>query len=243
MLTSLFASLALVAATPDLGQLLDRLGQTSAQMDVVSQQLSQTCTDRSENLNDDGQPEQVFVETTRTEWVRGVQVKAIHSATEDGKDVTAREQEKLAADQDAAKKDAGKPVQERGNYGGIDYANPFAPDAQGAYRFSLAPVQPDDGRLVRLRFAPRGASTPTLNQGEALVDPRDGMLLSISAHPSDYPTFVDFVRFQARYARSAVGPVLTHFSVEGAGGFLFVHKHYRETLRCAGFSNDAVSRR
>ena len=132
-------------------------------------------------------------------------------------------------------------MKERGNYGGIDFANPFAPEEQPRYQFSLAPNQPEDGGLVRLRFAPRGAPASTLNQGEALVDPRDGMPLRIFAHPSDYPSFVDFVHFQARYARSDAGPVLTDFSVEGAGGFLFVHKHYRESKHCRGFSTAAVS--
>lgn len=236
MLTALLASLALFATPPDLGPLLEDLSQTSARMESLAPRLSQVCTDRAEDLNDEGKPEHAFEETTRTEWVHGVQAKAILSASEDGQDVTAREQEKLAAAQDS-----GDSVRERGNYGGIDFSNPFTPEAQRLYAFSRLPAEPGDGALVRLHFAPRGEPTSRLNTGEALVDPRDGMPVEITAQPSDYPSFVDFVHFQARYQRTPVGPVQTGFSVEGAGGFLMVHKHYRETRRCSGFSLGELS--
>jgi hypothetical protein len=240
----LLLSLALLAPAaapePDPEGLVDAAEQTSARMEALSDRLSRTCVTRAEQLDTDGKPEQTFEETTRSEWIRGEEVKAILSASEDGTDVTVREQEKLAATQE---KQADGGVQERGDYAGIDYANPFAPDQRRRYRFSLAPAQPGDGARIRLHFEPSGERTPALNQGEALVDPATGLPVEITASPSTYPSFVAFVRFHARYGMSAVGPVETEFSVEGAGGFLFVRKHYRERTRCRDFALSPQARR
>jgi hypothetical protein len=223
----------LLATPAPLGSLLEKLGETSARMETLQRELSQTCVTRSEQLDGEGKPEKAFEETTRTEWSRGEQAKAILFASEDGQDVTVREQERLAASQEEA---AQAPVQERGDYAGIDYSNPFAPAEQGHYRFTRAPARPGDGSRIRLHFEPAGEPTPSLNQGEALIDPGSGLPVEITASPSSYPSFVAFVRFRVRYAMSPVGPVQTAFSVEGAGGFLFVRKHYRERTRCRDFA-------
>jgi hypothetical protein len=228
----------LAATQPvNLTELTDRLADDAARIDQAAHQLGRTCTDVAEQLDGDGKPEHVFEEKTRVEWVRGKEAKAILSAKENGEDATARRQEKLAADQ--ANPDEGR---ERGNYGGIDFSNPFRKDAQPQFRFTLVAPKPGDGDLVRIHFAPRGEPTPTLNAGEALVD-RDGSLISITAHPSDYPSFVDFVHFRAEYGQTPYGPVQTSFQVEGQGGFLFVHKHYREQWRCEDFQAAPLTRR
>lgn len=232
------ATLSAAPATPDLGELTTRLAVTSARMAHVDKEVSKTCTQRAEQLDGDGKATRVFVETTVSEWVNGVEIKAIRSAVEDGHDVTAREQERLASaqEQDSA-------VQERGSYGGIDFKNPFAPSVRQAYRFSRMQPRPGDGDRVRIHFEPKGEPTSRLNTGEALVEP-DGSLVSITAQPSDYPGFVSFVHFEARYANTSVGPVQTDFSVDGAGGFLFVQKHYRERVHCGDFTReDRLTRR
>lgn len=238
-LLGIAAVLTAAPAQPGLTQLLPRLAARSAQMQQLEKQLSRTCTDRSEQLDGDGNPEHVFEETTRTEWVHGVESKAILAATENGQDVTVREQEKIAADQQKPTNS----VQERGNYGGIDFTNPFTAAGQKVYRFTVLPSQPGDGDRIRLRFQPKGEPTSSLNKGEALVEP-DGTPIAIVAEPSDYPSFVHFVHFSAHYANTLYGPVQTDFTVEGAGGFLFVQKHYREHLHCGGFSpSEPLSKR
>ena len=232
MSAALALSLAVLTASPapGVGTLVDRIADRSARMQWLEGRLAQTCTDRAEHLDGDGKPEQVFVETVRSVKADGIERKQLLSAAEDGVDVTAREQEKQA--EEAGAQDGS---QERGNYGGIDFSNPFTPAGRRVYRFSLAPKQPGDGDRVRIHFEPKGEKTSSLYTGEALVDP-DGNLVEITAHPSDYPAFVDFVHFDARYAVTELGPVRTDFSVEGAGGFLFIQKHYRESLHCSDFA-------
>ena len=232
MLPLLLSAALASAPAPKIRALTAQLAVTSERMLQLESQLAKTCTDRSEHLGGDGKPEHVFVETARSVRRHGAEQKTILAATEDGRDVTRREQQKLAL---AAARPP-EPPQERGNYGGIDFANPFTLGTQRLYRFWIVPSKPGDGKLVRIHFEPNGEKTSRLNTGEALVDPQTGMLAEISAHPSDYPAFVRFVNFDARYAMTPVGPVRTDFTVEGAGGFLFVQKHYREEIHCQDFA-------
>lgn len=229
------------SAAPELPTLTAHLEQDAVRMQQLDHSLTRTCTDRAEDLDGDGNPERVFEETTRTEWVRGREAKAILNATENGQDVTVREQEKLGQQQTQRSSD--DDVQQRGNYGGIDYANPFSPESQRVYRYSLAAAKAGDGDRIRIHFEPKGEASSTLNRGEALVG-SDGSLVSVTAEPSDYPSFVHFVHFHAAYAKTAYGPVQTDFFVDGSGGFLFVQKHYRERIHCGGFaSGESLTRR
>jgi hypothetical protein len=220
------------AAAIDLRTLNARLAQTTARMQAVEKRLQQTCTDRAEQLDGDGRAQHVFVVTARQGWDSGYPTKVVLDAREDGRDVTSREQTRVTAEL----QNTSDSVRERGNYGGIDFSNPFSADAQRKYRYWVVEPKPGDGSLVRIHFEPNGEATPRLNTGEALVDPASATLVSIDAHPSDYPSFVRFVHFEAKYANTSEGPVRTDFRVEGAGGFLFVKKHYREATHCSDFA-------
>lgn len=171
----------------------------------------------------------------------------ILSATEDGKDVTAKEREKLARQQEKARKDrakqakadekrAGEKKDGERSHGVSSNDSPFAENAQKDIRVAdTGRRETERGRRCAvLEFAyPRRdpddpKAKPFTVKGTAWIDEETGAPLRVDSTRDPLPRGVKRMSSTFLYAPRPDGSlVLSEMRIEGEGGFLFINKRFR----------------
>ena len=169
-----------------------------------------------EQLDGDGK-----VSSTKTTRYRvesdGAHVhRFIDSAVEDGKDVTAKEQD------EARSKDA----EHAGKKHDDDPVFPFAPGSEAKYTYDQLPLDPARPGYVEIAFKPKTPDSRSF-EGKVWVDVPNAHIVSASVRLSKPPMLVDWVHLTAEFGTTPVGPALSHITFEGSGGLLFIRKHFR----------------
>jgi len=210
-------------AYPNLGALIDKVGtQLEAQVGATLQG-AQTLRVRKEELDSDGKVSDVSEELLRAKGEgEALEFELIH-ATENGKDVTA---ERLAERADSKTKGGTA----KGHHGDHDIRdiNPFTQRAK--YRYWVVGPLPPAGQPVHVHFEPGVEPVPELVTGDALVDPVTGNLLQATFAPSALPMMVQTLKLKVVMGTVGKAPGATEVSVDGRGGLLFWHKHFRVHL-------------
>lgn len=222
------------ASADDLAPLLRRLAEHEARVDELQKHAQATAVSTVEELDRKGKVESTTVETARISWPDGKQRSELVSMVKDGKDVTAEARARRDAAEKAEAEERRKAASKKGGEKSISVSisTPFPADQQAKYRFTDAGPDPKDPARRRIRFAPAGERTPEVNEGEALVDVGAGQIVAIALRPSKYPKFVDRMTIQLTYGTpSPAGPLPSGYTIEGEGGFLFVHKSIRTTTK------------
>jgi hypothetical protein len=233
LLTLVLATPGAPVPYPGLSALIDRVGvQLEAQVKNTQAGLREVRV-RKEELDSDGKVEHVTEESLRAQGEGASQELVLVHATEDGKDVTAK---KLAERAEwLAKKGKGDPKKDaagEGHHEGVAVTdvNPFARSVRAKYRYWVVGPLPPAGQPIRLHFEPNVEPTRELFVGDALVDPKTASIRSVRFAPSDLPPLVDLIKVKAVMGSDGAAPAAKELEVEGKGGLLFWHKHFRVHL-------------
>jgi hypothetical protein len=217
-------------AYPNLGALIDKIGtQLEAQVGATLQG-AQTLRVRKEELDSDGKVSDVSEELLRAKGEGEALEFELVRATENGKDGTA---ERLAERADSktkhgeAKGHPGHGDHEHGDHDLRDI-NPFTQRAK--YRYWVVAPLPPAGQPLHVHFEPGVEPVPELVTGDALVDPATGNLLQATFAPSSLPMMVQTLKMKVVMGTAGKAPGATELSVDGRGGLLFWHKHFRVHL-------------
>lgn len=204
-----------------LAPLLERLGAHAARLERVYDDGGFTIRSSMEQLDAKGKAVSTTNVVTKVTYVKGVAKEEIVERIVDGKDVTAEAAKKRRAEEAKAAAKGERLESQR-------LASPFEPDEQAKYVFTLLDPRPADGALRRIAFKPKGKPGTDVYQGEALVDPVEGVVKRFSSKPSKNPTFVDKIRIELEVAEpTSAGPAPSELKVDAEGGFLFYRKRVR----------------
>lgn len=212
------------AAPPD-PDLLARLSHDEQALEAAGRSASYRAEETIEELDGDGKVTSTKKTHYRVESDGKKSHKIVETAIQDGKDVTAEEREKVRAKEAKA---AQRKLSEE------ERILPFAPRSQVRYTYDQVAVDPANPAYVEIAFAPKSPDGHTF-EGKAWVDTVNARILSASVKLSEPPTFVDWVHFTVEFGATPVGHALSHLSFEGAGGLLFIHKHFRGEIKMSGF--------
>jgi hypothetical protein len=209
-------------ATPPDRALLDRLSHTEQDIELAGKRLSFRAERVVEQLDGDGKVSSTRTTRYRVESDGKTTHEIVEAATEDGKDVTADEQDKARtreAKRASKKADpADAPVW------------PFAPSSQARYTYDQVAVDPANPANVEISFVPKNPDSHTF-EGKAWIDTANARILSASVRLSKPPTLVDWVHFNVEFASTPAGPTLSHLKFEASGGLLFIRKHFRGEIK------------
>jgi hypothetical protein len=202
------------AAPPD-PDLLARLAQNEQEIETTARRASYHAEEVVEQVDGDGKVSSTKTTRYRVEANGTTVHRVVETAVEDGKDVTADEQA------DVCKKEA-----EHASKKKEDTVWPFAPGSQAKYTYDQLPPDPARPGYVQIAFTPKSPDSKSF-EGKVWVDPANAKIMSASVRLSKPPMLVDWVHFTAEFGTTAAGPALSHLTFEGAGGLLFVRKHFR----------------
>lgn len=213
------ASLALVAAAPvqpsDLPALLAKVG---AHVEKVEQQvrvLDYVEHSVDEQLSESGEVLHRVEKTRKVVQSEGKRRQEIVKVVQDGQDVTGPA--RLAAQ--------GQPMDEPGN------PHPLLPAEQARYQFELLAPDPAHPHWARVSFAPKGAPSPELMVGEALVDPETGFLRRLRLHPSNPPFGTEKMDVEVDYDQlTPDGPLQSRMVANIEARMQAVHQRLRSTV-------------
>jgi hypothetical protein len=205
-------------ATPPDPALLEKLAHNEQEIEATAKRAVYRAEEVVEQLDGDGKvastkTSKYHVELDGTPPARH---HVIDSAVEDGKDVTAKEQE------DARSQEAERASKQKKH----PQVFPFAPGADAKYEYDQVRVNPDHPDQVEIAFKPKSPDSETF-EGKVWVDAVNGKILSASVRLSKPPMLVDWVHLTAEFSSTAAGPALSRITFEGSGGLLFIHKHFR----------------
>jgi hypothetical protein len=220
------ASTRTARATPPDPELLARLSRDEQALEHAGARVSYQAEQVLQELDGDGKVSSTKTMRYRVESDGKTAHRIVEVATDDGKDVTAAEQQK------AREKEAKRAK----NEGGSDNepAWPFAPGSQARYTYDQVAVDPSNPAYVQIAFVPKSPDSHTL-EGKVWVDAAAGRILSASVRVSKPPTFVDWVHFTAEFGATPAGPALSRLTFEGSGGLLFLRKHFRGEIKMSGW--------
>jgi len=205
------------AQAPDT-TLMSRLAQHAANFETMKTHASFLIAGKLDDLASDG--------TSKSSKEMSARVTAdgttlhfdVLRYVEDGQDKTVEAQDK-------AKDKAAKPPDP--NKKKRDVRMPFHAGEQPRYVFDQVEVDATDATRVRITFVPKIKEEDTI-EGSAWVDTQTGTVLSAGFKLSKPPTAIDYVNFQIAFgASTSLGPAISKIDIEGAGGILFVRKHFR----------------
>ncbi len=152
-------------------------------------------------------------------------VTVLHYA-EDGRDKTAD------AIKDARERDE---KHRKRKHDGKELKMPILADQQPRYVFDET-EQSADGSRVLVHFAPRTPAEDTV-EGSAWVDATAGTIISASFKLSKTSLFVDYIHVRVEFgAQTSLGPAVSRVSVDGEGGILFFHRHFRGTATLSDYA-------
>jgi hypothetical protein len=202
------------AAPPD-PDLLARLALNEQQIEATTRRASYRAEEFVEQVDGDGKVSSTKTTRYRVEADGTTVHRIVETAVEDGKDVTADEQEKVR----------GKEA-ERASKKHDETVWPFAPGSQARYTYDQLALDPARPGYVQIAFAPKNPDSHSF-EGKVWVDVASARILTASVRLSKPPMLVDWVHFTAEFGSTPAGPALSHLTFEGAGGLLFVRKHFR----------------
>lgn len=209
----------LVAGSAAPAALLERLAAHDLRARETRKRLVANIAIVGEELDSRGRPSRRTETLVRVAYRGDREITEIVRATEDGKDVTDAAREKQRSSGSA------KGGQEPSPPMKVD--SPFAGEEQGKYAFEVLEVDAATSR-ARIRFSPRGEPRPELWTGEAVVDVRQGQLVSMSSRPSKPPRFVDSLSLDVELGIEVEGTRMpSKVAFRGEGGFLFIRKRLR----------------
>ncbi len=203
-----------LAAPPD-PDLLARLAQDEQEIEATTRRASYHAEEVVEQVDGDGKVSSTKTTRYRVEASGTTVHRVVETAVEDGKDVTADAQAEVR------KKEA-----ERASKKHDDPVWPFAPGSQAKYTYDQLPPDPARPGYVQIAFVPKSPDSHSF-EGKVWVDPANAKIVSASVRLSKPPMLVDWVHFTAEFGATPAGPALSHLTFEGAGGLLFLRKHFR----------------
>ncbi len=203
------------AAPPD-PELLARLSVDEQELERLARRLSFRGQQVIQTIDGDGKVSSTRTTRYHVESDGKTPHEVVEKSVEDGKDVTADEQE--TARRQEVKRASHKPDDEP--------VWPFAPGSQARYTYDQVAVDPAHPTCVEIAFTPRDPSSRTF-EGKAWVDTADARILTASVRLSKPPMLVDWVHLTAEFASTPAGPALRRMTFDAAGGLLFLHKHFR----------------
>jgi hypothetical protein len=213
-LVGLAATSRTALATPPDPDLLARLAQNEQAIEATARRASYHAEEVVEQVDGDGKVSSTKTTRYRVESDGTTPHRIIDSAVEDGKDVTAAEQEKVRGKEAERAQKHEEPVW------------PFAPGSQARYTYDQLAADPARPGYVQIAFVPKNPDSHSF-EGKVWVDAASARILTASVRLSKPPMLVDWVHFTAEFGATPAGPALSHLTFEGAGGLLFVHKHFR----------------
>jgi hypothetical protein len=202
-----------LASPPD-PDLLARLAQNEQAIEATVRRASYKGEEVVEQVDGDGKVSSTKTTRYRVESDGTTPHRIIDSAVEDGKDVTAAEQTKVRDKEAERAKKHEEPVW------------PFAPGSQAKYTYDQLAADPARPGYVEIAFVPKSPDSHSF-EGKVWVDASNARILTASVRLSKPPMLVDWVHFTVEFGATPAGPALSHLTFEGAGGLLFVHKHFR----------------
>jgi len=206
------------AAPPD-PNLLARLAQNEQEIEMTARRANYRAEEVVQQIDRHGKVSSTKTLRYRIESNGTTRHKIVESAVEDGKDVTFDEQQK-------ARKNEAERVRKKRD----DMAWPFAPGSAARYTYNQIATDPTRPYYVEIAFAPKNPDSHTF-EGTAWVDAAKGQIMSAGLRLSKPPTLVDWVHLTAEFGSTPAGSALSRISVEGAGGLLFLHKHFRSRIK------------
>jgi hypothetical protein len=226
-----WAALALLAvprlahAEPPAPELMQRLARYAAYFEAMRTHASYTLSGTLEALDHHGRAASVKEMRARV-LADGTNVTiVVQRYTEDGQDRTDDAQQKARERGQKARSGAKRQLR-----------IPILADEQARYTFDEVEVDPVYATRVRIAFVPKVRAEDTI-EGSAWVDTLTGTPMSAGFKLSKTPLFVDYVRFLVQFgASTAWGPAVSTVLVEGDGGILFFHKHFRATANLSDYT-------
>ena len=211
------------AAAPS-PELLGKLAGQSAQIEAMQKRVSFVVEGKLESVDGDGKIDDVKEMKARVESDGKKQHFIVMRYLTDGKDETLEAQRKA---NEAAEKEKAKSDEERADDREHRLRIPFVTAEQGKYVFDQVETDASDPDRVRITFVPRAPSKDTV-EGSIWVDAKTGRPYSTGFKLSKPGHFVDYVHIQIELgAQTQEGPEVSQVTIDGAGGFLFIHKHFR----------------
>ena len=141
----------------------------------------------------------------------------------DGKDVT--EEERKKAEEGRRRAERNRDEDDSG------FPNPFDPERQNAVVFECTgeTVRDGDSLLIGYKFQLKTDET-TSYVGTVLLDSTSGVPVEIEATMDPLPRFAEFIRLNVRFRNDGDRWYATRMELEGAGGWLFVYRHFKSVI-------------
>jgi hypothetical protein len=112
---------------------------------------------------------------------------------------------------------------------------PLRASVQPRYVFDQIAVDPQDPTRVEISFKPKEPNEHS-SEGTVWVDTKSATLLSAGFKMSKPGFFVDYVHFTMELgATTELGPAISRVTVDGKGGILFFHKHFRGEAKLSDY--------
>lgn len=202
------------AALPALPSLLARIADRIAEAPRLQFLRAET----TEELDSSGKAKSTqIIRSKVTQLADGGQSTDVLSASQDGADLTAQvKQQRALASKGTADKDDVR----------VTAISPFKPDQQPLYAFRLAG---GDASAPLIHFEPKGAASPQLLIGEAVIDAGSAAVLSVHSRPAVFPNHVDSMMIETDYTGAPPGATPVRMVLVGSGHFLFFKQHLRVT--------------
>jgi hypothetical protein len=219
---------AALAQPPD-PALLARVAHHAQAFEDITKHASFTFESTLDKLDGDGKVDDEKRKKARIDMNGAIEHQTVYSSSENGKDTTAAERERIRKrEADAAKEKKSGRVDE-------DLHMPFLATEQSKYRFDQIAVDPANPTRVEIAFAPIRPDKGTL-EGTAWVDATTGTVVSAGVKLSEPPSLVSWVHFTIEFgAPTPLGPAASRVTFEGEGGFLFIRKHFKGEMTLSDY--------
>ena len=213
-------------AAPPSPELMTKLAAQAAQLEATEPRTSFLVEGKVESVDTDGKVDDVKEVQARVESDGKKQHVIVVRYLDAGKDATLDAQRKQ---NEHAEEEKGRSEEDKKKDHKL--SNPFAASEQAKYLFDQAETDANDPDRVRIAFVPKEPTKDTV-EGSLWADAKTGRPYSTGFKLSKPGTFIDYVHIQIELgAQTALGPEVSRVTVDGAGGLLFIHKHFR------GFAN------
>ena len=209
-------------AAPPSPDLLNKLAAQAAQLEATEQRTSFLAEGKLESVDSSGNVDDVKEMQARVESDGKKQHVIVVRYLNAGKDETrdAQRKQNEHAEEEKAKSEEDRQKEHK-------LSIPFAASEQAKYVFDQVETDPGDPYRVRITFVPKEPTKDTI-EGSIWADAKTGRPYSTGFKLSKPGAFVDFVHIQIELgAQTPLGPEVSRVTIDGAGGLLFIHKHFR----------------
>ena len=209
-------------AAPPSPELMNKLAAQSAQLEATEPRTSFVAEGKLESVDSEGKVDDVKEMQARVESDGKKQHVIVVRYLNAGKDETldAQRKQNEHAEEEKSRSEEDKKKDHK-------LSNPFVASEQAKYVFDQVEADASDPDRVRITFVPKEPTKDTI-EGSLWADAKTGRPYSTGFKLSKPGAFIDFVHFQIELgAQTPLGPEVSRVTVEGAGGLLFIHKHFR----------------